>query len=84
MVNLQFQDRVTQMLRQIVDTQQELHEIVQESVSNRRRGKPADEFDVPSWVEAMRNGYAMVEQHQLHDGQDEQPKLQKEDEITFF
>lgn len=84
LVDLQFQDRASQILRTVVKTQIQLHELVTDSSEMRKSGsKGTEEFDADKWIEGMREQYAMEDQYQIHDGKVKAEGKQL-DEITFF
>lgn len=78
LVDLQFQDRVSQILRQVVQAQSELQNVIAEN-----QDVEHIEFDVEKWVEGLRESYAMEDQHQIHEGSTQSESKQR-DEITFF
>lgn len=77
MVDLQFQDRVAQVLSQVAESQQSLSKLIdQKSVSEWQQ------FNQSQWLEQMKHKYTMVEQHATHDGNRVQKPVAEE--ITFF
>lgn len=78
LVELQFQDRTSQILSQICNTLTELEATIRE----RRAGSDAARLDVRGWLKRMEASYAMLEQRLNHTGQHQ--KVDAEPEITFF
>lgn len=77
MVDLQFQDRVAQVLSQVVESQQSLSNLIDQ--------KPLGEwqaFNPSQWLEQMKHKYTMVEQHATHNGNRVHKPVAEE--ITFF
>ena len=81
LVDLQFQDRVSQILKTVAKTQGQLHEVLSDKMQRVEQG--SEDFDAEKWIEAMRNEYAMEDQYLIHDGKAKADSKQV-DEITFF
>jgi methyl-accepting chemotaxis protein len=77
LVTLQFQDRVSQILNQVRERMNALHDEVQTA---RDSGRPLI-LDTNAFMAEMERGYAMREQRQNHAGKSTQTA---EDTITFF
>lgn len=77
MVDLQFQDRVSQVLSQVNSSQQELGNLLSS-------GETANwsTSDCQQWLSNMRQRYTMIEQHSTHDGESVNPS--NADEVTYF
>ncbi len=65
LISLQFQDRISQILSHVVNTQNEFVEQIDSYESGR-----ISELNSRQWIESMRKGYAMEEQHLNHAGGD--------------
>ena len=73
LVSLQFQDRTSQILRQVCDNLEEF---------GRTLARVGDPIDVDAWLARMARSYAMLEQHLNHHGQ--ATERQGQPDITFF
>nr|WP_311969250.1 methyl-accepting chemotaxis protein [Pseudomonas baltica] len=78
LVALQFQDRVSQILAQVRERMNHLHDELQQA---EQRGQPLV-LDIRAWMADMERGYAMREQRQNHHGS--AAKAADEHAITFF
>jgi methyl-accepting chemotaxis protein len=78
LVALQFQDRVSQILTQVRERMNALHDELQQA---EQRGQPLV-LDISAWMADMERGYAMREQRQNHHGS--AAKATDEHAITFF
>ncbi|WP_392896263.1 methyl-accepting chemotaxis protein [Saccharospirillum sp. HFRX-1] len=80
LLDLQFQDRTSQILTQvnrtITDMEEHLLRLDEEAV--------LQELDVDRWLERMADGYAMFEQRDNHDGSAKQKSTTDDGDITFF
>jgi methyl-accepting chemotaxis protein len=73
LVDLQFQDRMSQILKHVTNDMEKLHNrAVAEGV--------AFHTDVDAWLNEMKSGYATQEQHENHTGVSSGPT----DAVTFF
>lgn len=80
LVELQFQDRVSQILSQVGRNLTELEAGLKQIEAG---GLGADYLDdTDRWLERMKQGYTMVDQHRSHSG--ERSRTQRESDITFF
>ncbi|HEY9199948.1 MAG TPA: methyl-accepting chemotaxis protein [Gammaproteobacteria bacterium] len=81
LVALQFQDRTSQILAQVINTLTDLERTIGLHRTAQARGETVP-FDVTAWLENMEAGYAMLEQRLNHAGASaggaDQP------DITFF
>ncbi|WP_119393797.1 methyl-accepting chemotaxis protein [Salinibius halmophilus] len=77
MVDLQYQDRISQVLAQVDQSQTELAQLIEQ-----KNEYAWQTFDCASWLEQMRQRYTMVEQHATHDGR--AVSKPAAEEITFF
>jgi methyl-accepting chemotaxis protein len=82
-VSLQFQDRVSQILRHIMDDMARLQGVLDENRARIERGEPVELLDVGAWLEQLASTYTTLEQVDNHEGtQSNAPG--KATEITFF
>lgn len=77
MVDLQYQDRVAQVLTQVEQSQIELQDLLSQQSAN-----DWQTYNCGQWLDNMRQRYTMVEQHATHDGR--QVVKPAAEEITFF
>jgi methyl-accepting chemotaxis protein len=78
LVALQFQDRVSQILAQVSDRMNDLHQHIRDSQA---AGVPLN-LDVKAWLAQMERSYAMQEQRDNHRGAASQTA--NDNSITFF
>lgn len=81
LVNLQFQDRVSQITAAVIQNQQDFQNEVDTFIQLVESGQEPNQVDVDAWVENMKRHYTTQEQHNDHHGED---SAVEEDEITFF
>jgi len=81
LVDFQFQDRVSQILRQVAQAQNELCDVVADNVKS--SSEVSRDFDADEWLEQLQESYAMEDQVRIHAGK-VQNEAKKLDEITFF
>lgn len=80
-VELQFQDRVSQILGQVSHNLRELEgEIVQARDADGRIRKL--DFDANAWLAKMQASYTMLDQHRAHQG--DMAAVSKDSDIEFF
>lgn len=82
LVNLQFQDRVSQITTAIIQNQQNFKNEVDTFVRLVDANEIPNNVDVDAWVENMKQHYTTEEQHLDHSG--EGSGSAAEEEITFF
>lgn len=82
LVALQFQDRVSQVLSQIVKDMNKLHGRLAEQQQKQTDGNAAGEIDVTEWLDELSRSYTVPEQHAVHRG--ESPATAGGGDITFF
>ena len=82
LVNLQFQDRVSQILSAIIRNQEDFKAEVDTFVSLIESGQAPNQIDVDEWVEKMKHHYTTEEQHRDHDGNGSADATNEE--IEFF
>ncbi|WP_198650500.1 methyl-accepting chemotaxis protein [Saccharospirillum mangrovi] len=80
LVELQFQDRTSQILNQVGNTLLEL----EDRLKNLDDESVQQELQVDRWLEKMANGYAMFEQHLNHEGNAAKRSAAEDGDITFF
>jgi methyl-accepting chemotaxis protein len=68
LVDFQFQDRLSQILQQVVSSIDELENAVAEQENARSTGFAVPELAVDQLVAAMKNRYVATEQYEQHDG----------------
>lgn len=81
-VDLQFQDRVDQMLSHVGNDFQRLEGVLQERVTAFATAQEVAALDSTEWLEALARSYTMPEQHDLHAGR--QGAASNNSDITFF
>ncbi|MDH5392424.1 MAG: methyl-accepting chemotaxis protein [Gammaproteobacteria bacterium] len=84
LVNLQFQDRVSQISAAIMQNQQDFKKEVDTFVQLVDAGKVPNSVNVDEWVENMKQHYTTQEQHRDHEGGAAGGNDNKDEEITFF
>lgn len=85
LVDLQFQDRVAQILHAVMQDSARLRDLLSEAREARAKGLPLPELRGQAWMAGLRRSYTMQEQHALHHGGATHVKTQDEDsDITFF
>jgi len=82
LVYLQFQDRVSQILAQVRDNLDELHERLVRYAEERSRGGMPN-IDADAWLSEMTRAYTTTEQRNNHRN-DKANAVADETEITFF
>ena len=88
-VELQFQDRVSQMLEQVGTNLAELN-ILLEAIDDPNKEQTLASLAPEQWIADMKKSYTMIEQHHAHDGgstsakQGQASASNEEDNITFF
>lgn len=80
-VELQFQDRVSQILGQVSHNLKELEGEICQARDPDGRIRKLD-FDANAWLAKMQSSYTMIDQHRTHMG--EQAAVSKDSEIEFF
>lgn len=76
-VELQFQDRVSQVLQNIRSNLEELLSMMEDFSESQFAS-----LDVNQWLEQMKQRYTMIEQHHIHGGGPQ--RQQQSSDITFF
>ena len=82
LVNLQFQDRTSQILQAVVNDVERLRERLCEQDERIARQQAPEPFDTQAWIAELERSYTTLEQHEtLHAGA---PGKAADSEITFF
>ena len=82
LVNLQFQDRVSQILSAVIKNQEDFKTEVDTFVGLVESGQAPNEIDIDAWVEKMKHHYTTEEQHRNHAGDSSADVA--DEEIEFF
>ena len=83
LVDLQFQDRVSQILSHVRDDLNKLRQRLDEHERAGRNGGIAPAIDASAWLEELSRSYTTVEQHMVHRGGTTKAVTTGSD-ITFF
>jgi methyl-accepting chemotaxis protein len=83
MVNLQFQDRVNQILSHVTADMEKFVGMLAEQQASLTRGENIRAIDVNTWLSNVRKSYTTLEQVAVHHGQ-ATGKKPEESQITFF
>lgn len=83
MVNLQFQDRVNQILSHVMADMEKFVGMLREQQASLARGENIQAIDVKAWLNDVRKSYTTLEQVAVHKGQ-ANVKKPEESQITFF
>ncbi len=85
LVNLQFQDRVSQILGHVIGDMEKLAGAIADQEANLRHGKPVIAIDTSEWLRSLQKTYTTLEQVDVHRGSGSaQSKGANNSEITFF
>lgn len=84
-VSLQFQDRVSQILRQTMNDIERLERLLAEITARRREGETVEPIDVNAWLENLARSYTTLEELDNHQGgSGQRGNAAGAAEITFF
>lgn len=83
LVNLQFQDRVSQILSHVTDDMEKLVGAISEQETRIRHGETVAPIDINDWLRAVQKTYTTLEQVDVHRGAGHS-KSPNNSEITFF
>ena len=83
LVNLQFQDRVNQILSHVTGDMEKFVSMLREQQASLARGENIRTIDVNAWLNDVRKSYTTLEQVAAHKGQ-ANVKKPEESQITFF
>jgi methyl-accepting chemotaxis protein len=84
LVNLQFQDRVSQILGHVIDDMEKLVGAIADQETRLRHGEPVVAIDTSEWLRSLQKTYTTLEQVDVHRGSGAQAKGSNNSEITFF
>ena len=85
LVNLQFQDRVSQILGHVIDDMEKLVGAIADQETRLRHGEPVIAIDTSEWLSSLQKTYTTLEQVDVHRGSGStQSKGSNNSEITFF
>ncbi|WP_432698334.1 methyl-accepting chemotaxis protein [Marinobacterium sp. YM272] len=86
LVELQFQDRVSQILEQVSSSMEEVGAIVSERKSTFEAGGQPSAIDIEALLAKMKSNYTTVEQHRKHDSaaQSAQDDTAESGSVSFF
>lgn len=82
-VNLQFQDRVNQILEQISRDMERLATTVQQQYDALESGQVIETIDIDQWLATIRDTYTTLEQVAVHHSESD-TKTPATSEVTFF
>lgn len=82
LVDLQFQDRVCQILGQVIGDIERLQSRIEESDAACASGNVPEPMDVNAWLQEMESRYTTLEQHETHRGANTSAPAVSD--ITFF
>ncbi|QEI13262.1 methyl-accepting chemotaxis protein [Cellvibrio japonicus] len=83
LVNLQFQDRVSQILGHVTHDMNKLVAVIEEHESHLRQGSRIQPLDIQQWLSEIRRTYTTLEQVDVHHGANH-TRAPEKSEITFF
>lgn len=66
LLELQFQDRVCQILQHVMQDAKRLSSALETAFERRAAGQAVEPFDTPAWLEALQSTYTTNEQRELH------------------
>lgn len=84
LVNLQFQDRVSQILGHVIDDMEKLVGAIADQETRLRHGESVVAIDTGEWLRSLQKTYTTLEQVDVHRGSGAQAKGANNSEITFF
>jgi methyl-accepting chemotaxis protein len=84
LVNLQFQDRVSQILGHVIDDMEKLVGAIADQETRLRHGESVIAIDTSEWLRSLQKTYTTLEQVDVHRGSGAQAKGSNNSEITFF
>ncbi len=84
LVNLQFQDRVSQILGHVIDDMEKLVGAIADQETRLRHGESVVAIDTGEWLRSLQKTYTTLEQVDVHRGSGAQAKGSNNSEITFF
>jgi methyl-accepting chemotaxis protein len=85
LVDLQFQDRVSQIQRQVILDAERLQAVLADATRRAEAGEAVEPLDAEAWLEALRATYTTPEQQHMHRGEATAgPAAASGTEVTFF
>ena len=84
LVNLQFQDRVSQILGHVINDMEKLVGAIADQETRLRHGEPVVAIDTNEWLRSLQKTYTTLEQVDVHRGSGAKAKGSNNSEITFF
>lgn len=82
-INLQFQDRVSQILSHVMSDMDKLQQKCTEMLDDMRHDKNPELVSTEQWLRDLEKTYTTLEQASVHRGQNNKKAVQ-DDDITFF
>lgn len=83
LVNLQFQDRVSQILSHVMNDMQKLNAMIDQQTISLKNGSEIETINVNEWMTELHKTYTTLEQVAVHDGA-HNSKTPSYTEVTFF
>lgn len=83
LVNLQFQDRVSQILSHVIDNMDKLTHHISQQKQSMAEGKALAPIDIKEWMTLLTKTYTTIEQVEIHQGKNT-TKAPNDSEVTFF
>lgn len=84
LVNLQFQDRVSQILGHVINDMEKLVGAIADQEARLNHGEPVIAIDTGEWLRSLQKTYTTLEQVDVHRGSGSKAKGSNNSEITFF
>jgi methyl-accepting chemotaxis protein len=84
LVNLQFQDRVSQILGHVISDMEKLVGAIADHETRLRHGERVSMVDTNEWLQSLQKTYTTLEQVDVHRGSSTQARGSNNSEITFF
>jgi methyl-accepting chemotaxis protein len=83
LVNLQFQDRVSQVLINVTDNMQKLRAVINEQKHCLQTHKNIEPINIAEWLTSLNKTYTKLEQAAIHQG-NHGASMQNQTEVTLF
>lgn len=84
LVSFQFQDRVSQIMSQVIESLEEIERLVAERSAQRKAQQATAPFDLDQILSQMKTSYTTSEQHQAHAPQEQAEQGASAGAINFF
>lgn len=68
LVSFQFQDRVSQILKQVIGSFDHINGVIEQRRAQRNNGQEPAQLDIDALLEDVKSSYSTTEQHVNHDG----------------